>query len=115
MQITSAALLISIALVVFGIAYYFFTTRHKERMAIIEKGLSADMFKGQNNYLQFLLMLGIVCIGIATGIFAGAILAPLVSIASMYVMSISIFIFLGISLIICYFLLKSQLHEDRKD
>ncbi len=112
MQITSAALLISIALVVFGIAYYFFTTRHKERMAIIENGLAPDLFKGQGSYLPFLLMLGIISIGIATGILAGAILSLLVSIERVYVMSMSIFLFLGISLILCYFVLKSQLRKD---
>ncbi|MBC8153788.1 MAG: hypothetical protein H7Z72_12830, partial [Bacteroidetes bacterium] len=92
MQITSAALLISIALVVFGIAYYFFTTRHKERMAIIERGLSPDLFKGQANYLRFILMLGIISIGIATGILTGAIIAPWVSIHEVWVMSICIFL-----------------------
>ena len=113
MQITSAALLISIALVVFGIAYYFFTTRHKERMAIIERGLSPDLFKGQGHYLLFMLMLGIVSISIAAGILAGAIIAPRVSIHEVWVMSISIFFFLGISLIACYFILKAQRHKGR--
>lgn len=113
MQITSAALLISIALVVFGIAYYFLTTRHKERMAIIENGLSPDLFKGQPNYLLFVLMLGIVSIGVATSILAGAIISPLVSIHEVWVMSICIFLFLGISLIICYYVLRSQLRNGR--
>ena len=113
MQITSAALLISIALVVFGIAYYFFTTRHKERMAIIEKSLPPDFFKGQGNYLLFILMLGIISIGIAAGILAGAIIAPLMSIHEVWVMSICIFLFLGISLIVCYFILKAQLDKGR--
>ena len=115
MQITSAALLISTALVVFGIAYYFFTTRHKERLAIIENGLSPDLFKAPGSHLPFLLVFGIVSIGIAAGILAGAVLAPRLSIASVYVMSMSVFLFLGISLILCYLLLKSLLRKDHKD
>lgn len=113
MQITSAALLISIALVVFGIAYYFFTTRHKERMALIEKNLSPDLFKGEGNHLLFIPMLGIVSIGIAAGILTGALIVPLVNIPDVWVMSMSIFLWLGISLMICYFFLKSHLPKGR--
>ena len=113
MQITSAALLISISLVVFGIAYYFFTTRHKERMAIIETGQSPDLFKRKGQWLYFLLTLGIVSIGIAFGILAGALIQSLVDLHDFWVMSSSILIFLGISLILCYFILKSQFDKQK--
>lgn len=114
MQITSSALLISISLVVFGIAYYFFTTRHKERMAIIESGQSPDLFKKQGQWLYFLLTLGIVSIGIALGILAGALIQSLINLHSFWIMSSSILAFLGISLILCYFILKAQF-DKRKD
>ena len=114
MQTTSAALLISISLVVFGIAYYFFTTRHKERMAIIETGQSPDLFKTKGQWLYFLLTLGMVSIGIALGILAGALIQILINLQDFWVMSSSIFVFLGISLIVCYFVLKLQFdkHKD---
>ena len=113
MQITTAALLISISLVVFGIAYYFFTTRHKERMAIIETGQSPDLFKRQGQWLYFLLTLGIVSIGIALGIIAGYLIQTLIKLQGFWVISSSILIFLGISLILCYFILKSLV--DKKE
>lgn len=112
MEVTSAALFISISLVVFGIAYYFFTTRHKERMAIIETGQSPDLFKKQGQWLYFLLTLGIVSIGIAFGILTGAVIQPMVDLNGFWVMSISIFFFLGISLILCYYILKSKFKKE---
>ncbi|WP_113636219.1 DUF6249 domain-containing protein [Nubsella zeaxanthinifaciens] len=114
MEITSAALLISISLVVFGITYYFFTTRHKERMAIIETGQSPDLFKKQGQWLYFILTSGMVSIGIAIGILVGSLIQTLVNLNGFWVISSSILFFLGISLILCYFILKSIL-EKRKD
>jgi len=114
METTSAALLISISLVVFGIAYYFFTTRHKERMAIIETGQSPDLFKQKGQWLYFLLTLGIISIGIAFGIIAGAFVQQLVNTQDLWIMSSSILVFLGISLILCYLILKSQF-DKKKD
>ena len=112
MEVTSAALFISISLVVFGISYYFFTTRHKERMAIIETGQSPDLFKKQGQWLYFLLTLGIISIGIALGILTGAVLEPMVNLHGFWIMSISIFLFLGLSLIGCYFILKSKFRKE---
>jgi len=114
METTSAALLISISLVVFGIAYYYFTTRHKERMAIIETGQSPDLFKKQGQWLYFLLTLGIISIGIAFGIIAGTFIQQLINTHGFWIVSSSILVFLGISLIICYLILKSQF-DKKKD
>lgn len=112
MEVTSAALFISISLVVFGIAYYFFTTRHKERMAIIETGQSPDLFKKQGQWLYFLLTLGIVSIGISLGMLTGTVLEPVVNLHGFWIMSISIFFFLGLSLVLCYFILKSKFRKE---
>lgn len=108
MQITSAALLISIALVVFGIAYYYFTTRHKERMAIIENKLPSDTFKGTENYLPLILMLSMVSIGISAGIMVGMAIIHLGFTTNDYIMPACIFLFLGLSLLTGYFLLKPK-------
>jgi hypothetical protein len=109
MQLTSAALFISIALVIFGISYYYFTTRHKERMTILEKGLPPDFFKGNINILPFLLLLGIVSIGIAAGLLTGALLKSLaIPGIQDFVFAVSIFLCLGISLLVGYGVLKSR-------
>lgn len=107
MEITSAALLIAVSLTVFGISYYFFTTRHRERMALLEKGLPPDFFKDANNYLPMLLMLGIVSIGISAGTGAGALLRSIeIEGVNGLAFPLMIFFFLGISLIVSYFILK---------
>jgi hypothetical protein len=107
MEVTSAALFISISLTVFGISYYYFTTRYKERMAILEKGLSPDFFKSNTHYLPFILTLGIVSIGISLGIVAGIFLKSRIEGASHLLLAFSIFLFLGISLVVSYFVLKA--------
>ncbi|WP_142683980.1 DUF6249 domain-containing protein [Chitinophaga polysaccharea] len=108
MEITSASLFIAIALVVFGISYYYFTTRYKERMTIIEKGLPPDFFRGSTNYLLFILLLGIVSIGIAVGVVAGTFLRSLeIRGIRDFILPASILLFLGLSLLISYFVLRS--------
>jgi hypothetical protein len=108
MEITSAALFISVSLVVFGISYYYFTTRYKERMAILEKGLPPDFFKGGTHYLPLILTLGIVSIGISLGIVVGAFLNSLQIEGAQYLMlPFAIFLFLGISLLVSYYILKA--------
>ena len=65
---------------VFGIMYVHYTTRNKERMALIEKGADASLFntgkEGKNifNWNKFTLKIGMFLTGIGLGIIAGAIL-----------------------------------------
>lgn len=108
MEVTSAALFISVSLVVFGISYYYLTTRYKERMAILEKGLAPNFFKGNTHYLTLILTLGIVSIGISLGLLVGTFLNALKIEGGRYLMvPFSVFLFLGISLVVCYFVLKA--------
>lgn len=107
MKVTSAALFISIALVVFGICYYYFTTRHRERMAILQKGLPKDYFKGSTNYLPLVLTLGIVCFGIALGVVAGGLLNSIeIGGIKNLMFPFAILLFMGISLLVSYLVLK---------
>ncbi|GEP89609.1 hypothetical protein SAMN05660909_02117 [Chitinophaga terrae (ex Kim and Jung 2007)] len=109
MQITSAAVLIAVALTVFSICYYYFSTRHKERMMILEKGLPADFFSRHFTILPFLLLLGIVCIGVALGIIGGSLFCywfPEVGTALIFLPSIAAFT--GASLIIAYLVFQKK-------
>lgn len=106
METTSAALFISISLVVFGISYYYFTTRHKERMEILARELSPDHFKGQNNLLPYLIILGMTSIGIAVGIAAGISLSTVLQLDKALTITFSIFFGIGIALILSYTVLK---------
>lgn len=112
MESTSAALFISISLVIFGISYYYFTTRHKERMEILERGLAPDHFKGQSNFLPLLIVLGILSIGIALGIAAGTWLSILFPLQKLAIISVCVFLGLGIALISSYALLKKMQKRD---
>ncbi|MBS0029197.1 DUF6249 domain-containing protein [Chitinophaga sp. 22321] len=108
MQLMSAALLISVALVIFGISYYYFTTRHRERMSLLEKGLPSDFFSNTFQLRPLLLVLGIVVIGIAVGLLTGNLLrswriAGIEEVAFPF----AFFLCLGISLVVSYFVLKS--------
>ncbi|GHE52727.1 MULTISPECIES: DUF6249 domain-containing protein [Roseivirga] len=56
-----------------ALIYYYYHTRHKERVLLIEKGADAKLFNiepRKKNYF-FIVVLGIVCICIALGIMLG--------------------------------------------
>ena len=104
----SAALLISVALVIFGISYYYFTNRHRERMSLLEKRLPSDFFRKTFQLRTMVRVLGIVVIGIAVGLLTGNLfrswrIAGIVEVAFPF----AFFLCLGISLVVSYFVLKS--------
>jgi hypothetical protein len=94
---------------VFGILYVFFTTRHKERLALIEKGADASLFNtGKESsvksfsWSKFTLKVGMLAMGIAVGIIMGAVLsnAGILDEDAMY--PSMIFFFGGHSLVLFY-------------
>jgi hypothetical protein len=102
-------IVITLALAIFGISYYYFTTRYKERLALIEKGLSPTTFAQPIGYLPLILLLGILSMGIAAGIAVGAILSALPLPGSQhYAYPLAIFFFLGLSLVVAYYILKAS-------
>lgn len=70
----------SFFVVVFGIAYLYFTTRHKERLALIEKGVDAGIFfspKTQRTAPLWKILnlnLALIMMGIGLGIIIGSVL-----------------------------------------
>lgn len=61
----------------FGIMYVFFTTRNKERLALIEKGADASLFNTgskSNNWMKGILTIGLLGIGIGIGVLIGGLL-----------------------------------------
>jgi hypothetical protein len=94
---------------VFGIMYVYYTTRNKERLALIEKGADASLFAtGKNDagrsftWGKFTLKVGMLFMGIAVGIIVGAILsnAGVLSEGTNY--PAMIFFFGGLSLVLFY-------------
>jgi hypothetical protein len=94
---------------VFGIMYVFYTTRHKERITLIEKGADASLFntgkegsKSSFSWSKFTLKVGMLAMGIAVGIIAGAILANAGILEEGAMYPAMIFFFGGLSLVLFY-------------
>lgn len=71
-----------IPLIVFGsmfaVVYVFLTTRNKERLALIEKGADATLFKsgpGKNNIGLIVLNIALMAIGIGIGVLLASLLS----------------------------------------
>ena len=94
---------------VFGIMYVHYTTRNKERMALIEKGADASLFntgkevhKSTFAWGKFTLKTGMFFMGIALGILAGAILSNAGVLNEDANYPSMIFFFGGLSLVLFY-------------
>ena len=62
---------------IFGILYVFFTTRNKERLALIEKGADAKLFKtggSKSSFGNAVISISLLAVGIGAGILLGNLL-----------------------------------------
>ncbi len=105
---------ISMFLCTFGIMYVFFTTRHKERLSMIDKGYDPALFQTKkatqsNATMRF----GMFFVGIALGILMGNILTETTSLDEEVAYFSMIFLFGGVSLILYYMIIerKQQLNK----
>jgi flagellar biosynthesis protein FliQ len=93
---------------VFGIMYVYYTSRNKERMALIEKGADASLFntgkdgKSSFSWSKFTLKLGMLAMGIAVGIIVAALMASANIMDEDALYPAMIFFFGGLSLILFY-------------
>jgi len=87
---------------VFGILYSMLMTRHRERMSLMEKGLSPKDFNNRSYMLSATLKYGLLCIGIATGIMLGNFVANHFDVPRQGAFIAMIFLFGGISLLLSY-------------
>jgi hypothetical protein len=103
---------------VFGILYMFFTTRHKERLALIEKGADASLFTserrtGERRTGMTALKLGMLAVGIGVGILLGSIINTTTLLPEEVAYFSMIFLCGGISLIIYYLVEKKVVKIDQ--
>lgn len=103
--------------VVFGIAYLYFSTRNKERMALIEKGADASIFAKGKLHSQpiwkiFILNLALLLMGIGAGVMIGGSLAQIGGVDDDIAMPGSIFLLAGTGLLIGFFITKKMDEQD---
>lgn len=97
---------------IFGIFYLYFSTRNKERLALIEKGADAGIFsKGKGHtapiWKVFILNLSLLLMGIGLGTFIASILENYTSIEEGALYVGSIFLMAGAGLFIGFNMTKS--------
>ena len=56
---------------IFGVIYLIVTTRHRERMSMLEKGVNPSVFGSNNGNGSTTLKFGMLSVGIALGILVG--------------------------------------------
>lgn len=103
---------------VFGVSYVFFTTRNKERLAMIEKGAEASLFdrKGSKfSIAKFILNLALLFIGIGLGIVVGFFVAESLGGQKFNEITIPsmIFIFGGLGLVAGFFITRKIEKSDK--
>jgi hypothetical protein len=102
----------------FGIVYLFFTTRHKERLSLIEKGADASLFNTgskstKNGWLKLLLNIGLMSMGIGIGVFLGGLMVMNGMEEEMAFPSM-IFTCGGLGLVVGFFVTRKIDKEDNK-
>lgn len=103
---------LSFFLAIFAILYVYWTTRTKERLALIDKGADASIFKSESSKYA-LLKWGIFLIGAAIGVITGYALANLVNeVVAFFTM---IFFFGGIGLIAAHFVVRKLARKEEED
>jgi len=91
---------------IFGVFYVFFTTRNKERLAMIDKGANPDIFAARRS--RWGIKIGLMAMGIATGVLMGQMIAHF-SIMDEEPATLSmIFLWAGAGLVLEHFLAKKE-------
>ncbi len=101
------------------IFYYYTTTRHKERMAMLEKGFSAEqirsiahrMFTGQSPIGS--LKWGIIILTVGLAIIVGNFLHTVYQVDESIIAGL-IFLFGGLGLVIFYFIAARKMREPEE-
>lgn len=89
---------------IFGICYLYFTSRTRERLAIIQSGQDPNMFKPRRTNLKYGMVIFSVVLGMTLGDVIGRV--------NGYAIGVPLGVMLGgLSLIIYYFIIEKQLNK----
>ena len=105
---------ICLFIVVFGIFYLYYNTRNKERLALIEKDKDVSVFfskrPSKSNMVWKIVIpnLGLIAIGVGTGILFGSFLNHVAGMEEEIAISASIFLMSGIGLLVGFFMTKQM-------
>ncbi len=98
---------------IFAVAYLYFSTRNKERLALIEKGADASIFvKGKREHTApiwkvLILNLALVAMGVGLGIFLAALFDNYSTLESDAIYPAIIFFMAGVGLFIGFNMTKN--------
>jgi hypothetical protein len=94
--------------VLFGVMYVYYTTRNRERMALIEKNADPSILKPGSNggFKLFAIKFGMLLMGIGLGILVGNILTATTVLKEEVAYFSMIFLFGGAGLFTSYFVGK---------
>ncbi|WP_127138542.1 DUF6249 domain-containing protein [Flagellimonas oceanensis] len=104
--------------VIFAIAYLYFSTRNKERLALIEKGTDASIFvRGKRDkaapvWKIIILNLALLLMGIGAAIFVASILHYSLGVDEEVAYPGSIFLMAGVGLFVGFTMTKKLDQED---
>jgi hypothetical protein len=93
---------------IFGVLYFYFTTRNRERLALIEKNADPALFKVEptNVFKKFSIKIGMLFIGGGFGVLVGNILTVSTRLEEPVAYISMIFMFAGAGLILSYFVAR---------
>jgi hypothetical protein len=109
---------ISLFLMIFGIVYLIYSTRNRERLALIEKGVDASIFlegkgKGVPAWKIFVVNIAFLLIGSGVGIFLALLITTYTSLEDGAVYPSIIFIMAGVGLLTGFGTAKDLDKEDK--
>ncbi len=98
---------IAFFLAVFAILYVYFTTRSRERIALVEKGADAGIFKMAPGESRLsLIKWGVFLIALAVGVLTGYLLSYVID--EVVAFFTTILLFGGCGLIVAYFIVSKM-------
>lgn len=112
MYVSEAIIPITFILVMFGMVYLYLSTRNKERLALIEKGATANIFGKSNNrnpapfWKVFILNLSLLLMGIGVGIITSLMLESILGIEEDAIYAGTIFLTAGAGLFVGFNMTK---------